>query len=186
MNAPEHLLPEEIAMPRDVPYFPCYAENIMAKAEYRMMNLDERGLWASMYFECWPNDTVPSDTAELAKLLGMLEELVRKALTPRVLYFFIEEDGRLYCPELRHQRETYYNKRRLQSEGGRKGADIRYGKPRQLEGQPIASSNQLSSNQVNSLKTMKMYLESESGNGAVRMGEDLLKSAAKKRFQSSS
>ena len=143
---------------KDVPYFPCYAANIIASKEYRLMSLLERGLWISMYLECWPNKLVPSDTRELAKYLGFDEHEVLKAKTKNLMTFFLLKDGNIVHPELELYREEILLRRSKQSKGGKDGANKRYGKGKPIS-QPIGSlvyinSDQVNSSQVNSSQSL--------------------------------
>lgn len=123
-------------MPRDSPWFRCFAENIMAKIEYRMMDLDERGLLFSMLLDCWPNHCVPANPTDLAKLLGMAPTKVKKALTKEVLSFFAEDGEKLFSPELRRERARFEATREKQIEGGKVGAARKSELAKQSEGQP--------------------------------------------------
>ena len=144
---------------KDVPYFPCYAANIIASKEYRLMSLLERGLWISMYLECWPNKLVPSDTRELAKYLGFDEGEVSKAKTKNLMTLFLLKDADIVHPELELYREEILQRRLKQSKGGKDGANKRYGKGEPI-GQPIGSLGYINSDQVNSDQVKSnQYLE---------------------------
>ena len=143
-------------MPRDVPYFPCYAENILAKREYKLMSLMERGLWISILLECWPNDSVPANPEDLAKCLGFNPQEIKAIPRERYMKFFTEEFNEILSPELDAQKKEYIEKRRLQSEGGKEGARRKKRKQEDLnmqgqpEGQPKGSSIQVNSSQLTS------------------------------------
>ncbi|MBU3582022.1 hypothetical protein ICN19_08330 [Polynucleobacter sp. AP-Capit-er-40B-B4] len=143
-------------MPRDVPYFPCYAENILAKREYKLMSLMERGLWISILLECWPNDSVPADPEDLAKCLGFNPQEIKAIPKDRYMKFFTEEFNEISSPELDAQKKGYAEKRRLQSEGGKEGARRKKRKQEDLNmqgqplGQPEGSSIQVNSSQISS------------------------------------
>ena len=107
---------------RDVPYFPCYASNLLADRNYRTMTLLERGIWISIYLECWPNGGVPEDLKKLSRYFGVDEGLIREGLTSEVLSFFKAKDGLLISPELEDYRVVVLKRRELQRLGGIKGA----------------------------------------------------------------
>ena len=160
--------PMELMMPRDVPYFPCYAENILAKREYKLMTLMERGLWISILLECWPNDSVPADPEDLAKCLGFNPEEIKSIPRDRYMKFFKEEFNEISSPELDAKKKEYEEKRRQQSEGGKEGARRKKRKQEGLStqgqplGQPEGSSIQVNSSQFNSSQ-LKPYRGSAGG-----------------------
>ncbi len=90
---------------KPTPAFLCYASNIIADKRYRFMTPIERSVWVSIYFECWPNHSVPADSYELAKYLGYPVEVIKAGLTERVLSFFKAARGELTSPELEEYRE---------------------------------------------------------------------------------
>jgi hypothetical protein len=108
---------------KPAPAFLCYASNIIADKRYRLMSLNERFVWISIYLECWPNRAVPADPDDLAKYLGYQVEEIKAGLTARVLSFFEEVRGELICPELDEYRETQRLRNLKKSEGGKKGAE---------------------------------------------------------------
>ena len=112
----------------DLPYFPYFANNIIADKRYRMMSLEERGLWISMYSDCWPNGAVPAYLESLSKYLGLPIEQVKVGLTERVLSFFKEVKGELFSPQLEEYFHKQTKRRSKLSEGGKKGAKRRWDK----------------------------------------------------------
>jgi|688.fasta_scaffold364215_2 uncharacterized protein YdaU (DUF1376 family) len=146
-----------------IPYFRCYAENIIADRHYRSMSLLERGLWISIYLECWPNVSVPADRKKMAKVLGFGEEEISKIQMDQIMYFFSEVQGEITSPELNALRDEFMETRRKKAEGGKEGA--RRKKEKQLgnaQGIPKGSSIQVKSSQVISsqIKPCRSYLES--------------------------
>lgn len=112
---------------REPPAYMEYAASMMARIEYRIMTLSQRGLMDSMRRECWVNHAVPADPSLLAKVLGFPSEEVTAAL-PAVMPFFTEIGGRLICPELEDYRSHLNGIRERQSAGGKQGAAITNGK----------------------------------------------------------
>jgi len=138
-----------------VPYFPCYAENIIADRSYRSMSLLERGLWISIYLECWPNISVPQDTKKMSKILGFGLEEIESIAMGNIMKFFQVKNGEITSNELNKVRQDYIEKRLKQSAGGTKGAQIKKAKAQAQhegtpEGIPAGSSNQINSDQFNS------------------------------------
>jgi hypothetical protein len=89
---------------RPPPAFQEYAATMMAKREYRSMTLAERGLLYSMRLECWENQTLPSDPAKLAKVLGYSAEEIQLSL-PAVMPFFTVTGEDILSQELEHYRK---------------------------------------------------------------------------------
>lgn len=106
---------------RPLPAYLEYASDILASLNYRLMSLEERGLWDTMRKECWVNDRLPSNPHELAKILNIDSATLQHALTKRVKSFFIEEDGCFISPELEGYRDGVLQRRALMSKGGAKG-----------------------------------------------------------------
>jgi uncharacterized protein YdaU (DUF1376 family) len=127
------------------------------------MSLLERGLWISIYLECWPNVSVPADRKKMAKVLGFGEEEISKIQMDQIMYFFSEVQGEITSPELNALRDEFMETRRKKAEGGKEGA--RRKKEKQLgnaQGIPKGSSIQVKSSQVISsqIKPCRSYLES--------------------------
>ena len=109
-------------MTKAVPYFPLYAANFIASKPFRLMTIEERGLWITMQLECWVNGSVPADQKELAKYLGCSIEEIQRSFTQKQ-YSFLEKIGdELKSPELEEQRKEFMERREQQRLGGIKGA----------------------------------------------------------------
>jgi len=124
-----------------VPYFPLYAANIIASRPYRLMSLGERGLWISIYMECWVNGGVPEDFGEMGKMLGATETEVKNFFSKYLTAFFEKVSGQFISRELEEYRAGYENTRKLKSEGGKKGVKNKLQKQSAdglPQGQPIA------------------------------------------------
>lgn len=109
-------------MTKSVPYFPLYAANFIASKPFRLMTIEERGLWITMQLECWVNGSVPANQNELAKYLGCSIEEIQRSFTQKQ-YSFLEKIGdELKSPELEEQRKEFMERREQQRLGGIKGA----------------------------------------------------------------
>ncbi len=95
---------------------------MMARTDYRVLSLAERGLLYSLRLECWVNQTLPESPDVLARVLGLDHAEVAKAL-PAVMRFFRGIDGLITCPELEDYRTHLEGIRERQSAGGRRGAE---------------------------------------------------------------
>ena len=122
------------------------------------MTLSERGLWISMYLECWANNFVPSSPEKLAKFLGFDFKDVNENLTESVLSFFVERDGLTVSPELEDYRNELIKRRQKQSSGGKKSQENRRNKnPNILASQLGATdATQLESHGASSLDKVKL------------------------------
>ena len=121
-----------MAQNRQPPAFQEYAAAMMARVEYRIMTLAERGLLYTMRLECWVNRTLPENPAMLSKVIGFDSAQVASAL-PSVLQFFTVENGMISCPELDDYRNHIEGIRDRQSAGGKQGAAITNAKARRPE-----------------------------------------------------
>lgn len=108
---------------RPPPAFQEYAANMMAKVEYRILTLPQRGLLYSMRLECWVNLALPETSSMLARVLGFSTEDVQSAL-PAVMRFFALQNGQIICPELEDYRAHLAGIRQKQKEGGKRGAKL--------------------------------------------------------------
>ena len=147
---------------KDVPFFPLYAANIIASKAYRLMTLEQRGLWITILTECWVNDGIPESPEEMAKYLGFSEETITKAKFNLSSFSLKIEGGQIFSTELNEYKIGYMESRRLKSLGGKKGAQnkklkqaietsARLGNPKGIpEGQPKGSLTYIKSNSINS------------------------------------
>ncbi len=110
-----------MAQSRDAPAYQEYPANFMARIQYRVMSLAERGLLLTLRHECWVNKQVPADPRTLARMLGYEVNEVSAAL-PAVMPFFALAGGCIVCPELDAYRAHLEGIRERQSQGGRQGA----------------------------------------------------------------
>jgi hypothetical protein len=85
---------------RPAPAFQEYAADMLANRNFRVMNLEERGLLMTLRYECWVNQSVPANCDELAKTLGVPEVNITKAMTHRVKSFFTVNGQEMVCDEL--------------------------------------------------------------------------------------
>jgi uncharacterized protein YdaU (DUF1376 family) len=148
-------------MPKPVPYFPLYAANFIASKPYRLMSLQERGLWITLYMEFWVNGSLPSDVHELSKLLGFEINEVKNALS-RLQFSFVEEiNSELVCRELEEYRAQFNERREKQRLGGIVGAQKKKARNKQEsttesklhadlpQGSPKGSLDYVNSNLIN-------------------------------------
>jgi hypothetical protein len=110
-----------MAQNRDAPAFQEYAASMLARSDFRALDLVARGLLYTLRLECWVNGSVPADPMRLAKVLGLQAEGVRTAL-PELAPFFKVKGSDLTCPELDDYRAHLEDRRRRQSAGGKAGA----------------------------------------------------------------
>lgn len=146
-------------MIKDVPYFPLFAANILASRSFKLMTLEQRGLWITIQMECWVNGSVPSDMPSVSKYLGISLEEIERCLAQIQFAFLERKGGELISPELEGYRNKYLESRKKQSDGGKKGAEIKKAKNVALEqeksqgvpeGVPEGSLIQFNSNSVTS------------------------------------
>lgn len=104
------------------PAYQEYAANLLADRRFRLMTLAERGLFHTMRHECWVNENVPANPDDLAKYLGLDAGELNKALTPNVMAYFEKRNSDLICPAIEIYRHELNDRRKRQSEGGKKAA----------------------------------------------------------------
>ena len=162
---------------KPVPYFPLYAANFLASKPFRMMSIEERGLWITIQMECWVNGSVPSDLKDLAKYLGVSDDEVQRSFSQKQLSFLQKVGGELKSPELDEYRQGYLAVREKQRIGGIEGAErkaekerqrlakellSKQGKPQGIpEGDPKGSLIQFNSNSVNSNQLIRSEVSDE-------------------------
>jgi hypothetical protein len=160
--------PEKINKLKPQPYWTCYAANWNSNRNFKLMNLNERGLLWTLYNEYWVNGALPSDKNELAKYFGFEIKYFESALTAKVMSFFQVANTHLRCPELDDYLENIKSRRESQSTGGRKGYEnkvkknlsssqgIPEGSP---QGIPEGSLNQFTSSQFKSSQVNKKVID---------------------------
>ena len=105
------------------PCYQVYAANRLANTSFRQSELAVRGLVVTLEMECWVNRRLPSNSASLAKVLG-LDASELAAILPSAMVFFKIDTGGIYSPELEDYRQYLDERRVKQQAGGKKGADI--------------------------------------------------------------
>lgn len=94
---------------------------MMAKTQFRVLSLQERGLLYTLRLECWVNHRLPADASTLARVLRFDAAEVEGAL-PQVLPFFTIDGSEITCPELDNYRAHLDGRREKLSEAGKRGA----------------------------------------------------------------
>jgi len=153
-------------MIKDVPYFPFYAANIMSSRSFRLMSLKERGLLITIMMECWINGSVPSDFADMAKILGLSVDEVKSSYTNLHSTFLHAEGEQIVSKELEGYRQKYLEEREKKRLGGIKGANNKKEKHARLgkglpQGHPEGPLVQISSNSFNSNQFLRKDVMSE-------------------------
>lgn len=108
---------------RDAPAFQEYAAAMLAKLPFRKMTLHERGLLYTMRLECWVNERLPANHADLAKVLGVPITEIAASLAA-VMPFFKGLADSIISPELEDYRAHLADRREKQSQGGKVGSAI--------------------------------------------------------------
>lgn len=106
---------------RQPPAYQEYAASMLAKPEFRLMDLEARGLFYTLRLECWANLRVFADIDGLASMLNLETHRIERSIEA-MYHFFEKEGGFLYCPELDAYRSELERRRLRQSSGGKKGA----------------------------------------------------------------
>ncbi len=109
---------------REPPAYQEYASAMLARRNYRMLNLAARGLLDTLRRECWVNGSMPSDPVDLSATLGLDTAAVDAAL-PKIMSFFAIENGEIRCPELDQYKAHLADRHLKQSAGGKASAVTR-------------------------------------------------------------
>lgn len=128
------IMKDKSAIKKAPPAFQFYATDVLASKQFRLMNFEERGLYITLLSECWVNHSVPADEGKLSKFLGVDEAKVKPLLTENVLDFFEIRNDQIQSPDLIKYRAELDLRREKQSEGGKKGQQLKKTKQRVLEG----------------------------------------------------
>jgi len=129
---------------RPAPCYQEYAADMLAKREFRLMSLAERGMLWTMRMECWVNASVPASKQNLTKIFNLTESEVETALSSNVLKFFNSKNESLFCQELDFYRENLNAKSKAQSEGGSNGGKATQAKAREAKANLEAKPKPLS------------------------------------------
>jgi hypothetical protein len=103
-----------------------YPSDLLSKREFRTSGAEERALMFSITLECWVNGSVPSDPEQLSKIVALPLNVVRMGLTKNVVHFLDEHNGEFTMPDVERYREEVEERRRKQSQGGKKGMKTRW------------------------------------------------------------
>ena len=110
-----------MAQNRPAPCYQEYTASMLANVNFRQMPLAARGLLYTLRLECWENHRLPADLGKLASVLRFDESEIIAAM--QWLDTFIRtKDGWLTSPELDDYRQHLADRRKAQSNGGKKGA----------------------------------------------------------------
>jgi hypothetical protein len=110
---------------RRPPAYQEYASDLLSSRPFKRMTLAERGLYYTMKLECWVNGSCTPDINDLAVDLNLDKSEVELHMTNLVKSFFVGYPDKLVIEEL-EKYKLYLNTRRTQqSEGGKRGAEIR-------------------------------------------------------------
>jgi len=146
------------AIKKAPPAFQFYATDTLASKPFRLMKLNERGLYITLLAECWANKTVPADPDTLSKLLGLN---VKDAFSENVLEFFKIDDNQMSSPELDDYKKKLDERREKQIAGGKKGQKIK--KERLLQGQPSGPRVEKGSDEKNGVEKSQYKEEVDRG-----------------------
>lgn len=112
------------------PAFQFYPRDYLSSQKVSCMTLEEKGAYVNLLCHDWLNDGIPEDDEKLSKLSGLHEKwnrggynLVKECFMPHP-----SKIGFLTNPRLQLERQKQEEWREKSSEGGKKGAEKRWGK----------------------------------------------------------
>jgi hypothetical protein len=109
---------------RRPPAYQEYPSDLLANEHYKLMDLDERGLFHTLRHYCWVNESIPANESSLAELLNLTESYLDKTFSHRVRSFFCKHDTdptRLISPELVDYKRGLIEKSLRRAESGKLG-----------------------------------------------------------------
>ena len=65
-------------MSKQLPYYKMYPADADSDERFRLMNMEERGLYWTLLNHAWINDGIPFETDKLARLVGISEDLFKQ------------------------------------------------------------------------------------------------------------
>ena len=110
----------------------------------RTLTLAQRGAYTDLLFWSWDNGPLPADPENLMRIIAC-SEAEFKQVWPAIRDKFVEYPdglGKLVNLRLEEERRKYSTFRQRQSEGGRKGAAIKWGKVAPLQRKTRRSPNE--------------------------------------------
>ena len=149
-----------MAQNRPAPCYQEYTASMLANVNFRQMPLAARGLLYTLRLECWENHRLPADPSKLASVLRFDESEIIAAM--QWLDTFIRiKDGWLTSPELDDYRQHLADRRKAQSNGGKKGAAKTNAGKSQVACESVVKLNtvQPSSTQSNSVINNRDYID---------------------------
>ena len=149
-----------MAQNRQAPCYQEYSASMLANVNFRQMPLAARGLLYTVRLECWENHRLPADPSKLASVLRFDESEIIAAM--QWLDTFIRtKDGWLTSPELDDYRQHLADRRKAQSNGGKKGAAKTNAGKSQVARESVVkySTDQPSSTQSNSVINNRDYID---------------------------
>lgn len=109
---------------RRPPAYQEYPSDLLANENYKLMEMEERGLFHSLRHYCWVNESIPANESALAELLGLTESYLDKIFSRRVRSFFCKSEAdpnRLISPELTDYKQGLIEKSSRKAEAGKLG-----------------------------------------------------------------
>ncbi len=124
---------------RDWPSFQTYASDELADESWLIATFAQRGYFATLQRWCWINGDITANPDEQARLLGRTTQEVIDAQQSMLIsrHFKINDRGRMYCVELKRQREVMRLRRERMAKGGSVGGK----KAQQMRGNSKPSSS---------------------------------------------
>lgn len=131
------------------PAYQEYASALLANRNYRQMSLAAKGLLHHIRLECWENGNVPSNHAQLSKIVGCDRDEVA-ALIAECMPFLQQINETLIAPALEEYRTRLDRVRKVRAEAGQKGGKNK-AIARNLPEQKSSTVNQTKPNQTHAV-----------------------------------
>jgi uncharacterized protein YdaU (DUF1376 family) len=103
------------------PAFQFYPKDFLSSSKVQRMSLTERGAYVTLLSFCWLDGSLPADTKEIARILGVPRGHFSKLWAGPLRECFTEKNGRLINDRLESERKKQNEYRKQQSDRAGKG-----------------------------------------------------------------
>lgn len=135
------------------PAFQFYPKDFLMDDKVAVMNLEQIGTYVLLLCYCWNNNGLPNDEEELKEMCKNPKNWSR--IWAKVSKCFYENKGKLHNKRLSIEKKKQENWKKMKTDAGKKGAEIRWGKSKgnnkidsTPNAEPLASDSPPSSSSI--------------------------------------
>jgi uncharacterized protein YdaU (DUF1376 family) len=116
-----------------MPFFPIYANELLADEDFQAWNPAERGCWLTLTARCWSDGSIPSNIERMAKLCSCnAEEMLKHWPSISSKFEESQTEGRLISRRIEKERLLAIGKAEKISSRGKSGATARWAKEKEV------------------------------------------------------